>query len=763
MEMLAKDLEGLTERIPEAVTTHLEDLTLEITIDLMGGEHKIAILMPEEYPRGEAMNMDDWAPYRPGHVDAVVQQAVEKLKVRERSTFYSDMTGGTSFSTEEQDDFSQALDHGTVYAAGISIDKNEIEKSREELEHAVAHFKKIHGANIGVLFDEPTKRYTIRLALSLTFLNRFQLESLYLCKTKRLVVELSWAWSFFDASEVPSIKNIFLTTDKTLDQETISDKDDGFGVVKWYLQNRLEQALRLNWLTRKEERKRSEQIGGTDPDGRGLVVEDTIHADDEQELQAAIKKYDLQESDVKEITGKAKMLTNMGWSVSASYMALQENKINVDLASSWLGAASSVTEKAARKTTEEWLSLCKAVKIKQMFAAADCPSDSGFNKSIRFSSPEENFFEGGNTNILNGIARYLKHRMYVITQKCVICDKKLGFECVKTAVCSRPTCGFALEQYGLGCNPLSEIQRSGDLVDLMISLTGVAVVMSSTGNRDSLNPWCENIEVPASYLESSEDLQKYIADCDKSNKCLSFRKSGKNFALITMVLDKIPPISDMAQCASKNKLRGILDARHPLCYPLLQWVLSSNRSHLMAIEPKYHLKGLGSIQYMLCSANPEKEKLFRSKRAKMKAKIGGTGSFWAWHGSGTGNWHAILRLGLKNYSNTAMMSAGAAHGPGIYLARDINTSIGYMRDPRKGWANSSIEKAISCIALCEVVDERAEPKTKCHDHGGVYVVEDEDLVCTRFFFVFPGGYNAERNLQADKLEKPKVLLKLFEE
>jgi len=42
-----------------------------------------------------------------------------------------------------------------------------------------------------------------------------------------------------------------------------------------------------------------------------------------------------------------------------------------------------------------------------------------------------------------------------------------------------------------------------------------------------------------------------------------------------------------------------------------------------------------------------------------------------------GNWHCILRRGLKNYSNTELMSCGAAHGAGIYLAQDSGTSLGY--------------------------------------------------------------------------------------
>ena len=47
------------------------------------------------------------------------------------------------------------------------------------------------------------------------------------------------------------------------------------------------------------------------------------------------------------------------------------------------------------------------------------------------------------------------------------------------------------------------------------------------------------------------------------------------------------------------------------------------------------------------------------------------------HGSGINNWYSIVRNGLRNLSNTGMMTAGAAHGAGIYSARDYGTASGY--------------------------------------------------------------------------------------
>lgn len=46
----------------------------------------------------------------------------------------------------------------------------------------------------------------------------------------------------------------------------------------------------------------------------------------------------------------------------------------------------------------------------------------------------------------------------------------------------------------------------------------------------------------------------------------------------------------------------------------------------------------------------EREVRFQQMKQEVAAAGGGTGSFFAFHGSGPGNWHGILHLGLKNMS-----------------------------------------------------------------------------------------------------------------
>jgi ubiquitin-conjugating enzyme E2 Q len=53
------------------------------------------------------------------------------------------------------------------------------------------------------------------------------------------------------------------------------------------------------------------------------------------------------------------------------------------------------------------------------------------------------------------------------------------------------------------------------------------------------------------------------------------------------------------------------------------------------------------------------------------------GSNFFFHGSSMENWYSILRNGLRNLSNSALMTAGAAYGAGIYASENYATSYGY--------------------------------------------------------------------------------------
>jgi hypothetical protein len=114
-------------------------------------------------------------------------------------------------------------------------------------------------------------------------------------------------------------------------------------------------------------------------------------------------------------------------------------------------------------------------------------------------------------------------------------------------------------------------------------------------------------------------------------------------------------MSSWAQQGGNHYLRQQLDALDVLIYPLLRWLVTTNKAHLRKLRPDEQFESLGSAhQFVLMSGPIEREQQFQ--RLKQRAN----GSLFLWHGSGSGNWHVILRTSLKNMSGTKHMSAGEA-------------------------------------------------------------------------------------------------------
>jgi poly [ADP-ribose] polymerase 6/8 len=214
------------------------------------------------------------------------------------------------------------------------------------------------------------------------------------------------------------------------------------------------------------------------------------------------------------------------------------------------------------------------------------------------------------------------------------------------------------------------------------------------------------------------------------------------------VLEKYPQVSDLVKWSEKDCLKIEMDKLHPLAYPLLRWIISSNRCHLKKLSKKEQLTEMNTPhQYLLLSSTPKQEKTFQTNKTKY-------GAIWAFHGSALCNWHAILRKGLKNMSGTKGQVNGAAYGSGVYLAEDAATSFGYMRymDP---WKKSIFAEGQMCLmAVCEIAKGHPDLKGMPNPY---WVVAKDELIATRYFCIYPNG-NGSSNLLGSSLKPPKVEL-----
>ncbi|ETO35036.1 hypothetical protein RFI_02041, partial [Reticulomyxa filosa] len=357
------------------------------------------------------------------------------------------------------------------------------------------------------------------------------------------------------------------------------------------------------------------------------------------------------------------------------------------------------------------------------------------------------------------------------------------------SICTKPFCQFRHDSIGLGFSLASEIIYRAEITDLLISLCYAA---------------CLNQRITIFFPESVRGQEDH-----NQNESILNTAGQPDVAKLQQLLDNCPCIEDMKKWAVEGDptLKKKLGEVSCLLYPLLCWIVTSNRAHLRVLSENEQVKGIkAEYQFALASATPAKEAEFQNVQRQ-------NGSFLAFHGSPMGNWHSILRMGLKNYSNTKQQLHGAAYGSGIYMASNFATSagndqiitttfpccrIGYCRyTPNNSWPKSMYGPSLSCMALCEVcyhdddvkknsVNKSAsaldtstvapvpsttksatsvlktafntrggDPKNRWIKTQGIYVVDREECVMTRFFLVFKG------QMQHHKISHSKQFSKKF--
>uniref|UniRef100_A0AC11AYD4 Poly(ADP-ribose) polymerase family member 8 n=1 Tax=Ovis aries TaxID=9940 RepID=A0AC11AYD4_SHEEP len=248
----------------------------------------------------------------------------------------------------------------------------------------------------------------------------------------------------------------------------------------------------------------------------------------------------------------------------------------------------------------------------------------------------------------------------------------------------------------------------------------------------------------------------------------------KNYDRVMKALDSITSIREMTQ-APYLEIKKQMDKQDPLAHPLLQWVISSNRSHIVKLPVNRQLKFMHTPhQFLLLSSPPAKESNFRAAKKLF-------GSTFAFHGSHIENWHSILRNGLVVASNTRLQLHGAMYGSGIYLSPMSSISFGYSGmnkkqkvsakdEPASSSKNSNASQSqkkgqqsqflqsrnLKCIALCEVITS-----PDLHKHGEIWVVPNTDHVCTRFFFVYEDGQVGDANINTQEGGIHKEILRVI--
>ncbi|XP_042176158.1 protein mono-ADP-ribosyltransferase PARP8 isoform X1 [Oncorhynchus tshawytscha] len=336
---------------------------------------------------------------------------------------------------------------------------------------------------------------------------------------------------------------------------------------------------------------------------------------------------------------------------------------------------------------------------------------------------------------------YAEQRTPVLNEFCVVCDEPHVFQngpMLRPTVCERELCVFAFQTLGVMNEAADEIATGAQVVDLLVSMCRSA------------------LESPRKVV-IFEPYPSVVDPCD--SQALAFNPRKKDYDRVMRALDSLTSIREMSQKSIVSlqapylEVKRQMDKHDPLAHPLLQWVISSNRSHIVKLPVTRQLKFMHTPhQFLLLNSPPAKESNFRAAKNLF-------GSTFAFHGSHIENWHSILRNGLVVASNTRLQLHGAIYGSGIYLSPMSSISFGYsgmnkkqqkvaskdqtatnktnlhLQSTKKGQQPQFLQsRNLKCIALCEVITS-----PDLHKHGDIWVVPNTDHVCTRFFFVYEDG------------------------
>uniref|UniRef100_A0A8C9WC15 Poly [ADP-ribose] polymerase n=1 Tax=Scleropages formosus TaxID=113540 RepID=A0A8C9WC15_SCLFO len=333
------------------------------------------------------------------------------------------------------------------------------------------------------------------------------------------------------------------------------------------------------------------------------------------------------------------------------------------------------------------------------------------------------------------IMKYSEQRIPTLNEYCVVCDEQHVFQngsMLKPAVCTRELCVFSFYTLGVMSGAAEEVATGAEVVDLLVAMCRAA------------------LESP----RKSIIFEPYPSVVDPNDpKTLAFNPKKKNYERLQKALDSVMSIREMTQ-GSYLEIKKQMDKLDPLAHPLLQWIISSNRSHIVKLPLSRQLKFMHtSHQFLLLSSPPAKEARFRTAKKLY-------GSTFAFHGSHIENWHSILRNGLVNASYTKLQLHGAAYGKGIYLSPISSISFGYSgRNPhftRPIQSRFLQSRNLNCIALCEVITSKDLQK-----HGNIWVCPVSDHVCTRFFFVYEDGQVGDANINTQEPKIQKEIMRVI--
>lgn len=286
---------------------------------------------------------------------------------------------------------------------------------------------------------------------------------------------------------------------------------------------------------------------------------------------------------------------------------------------------------------------------------------------------------------------------------CIGCYNKVDFQADTFVTCGSESCVNKYEELQIG-NPVSEcIKKDTTLFSFLVD-SGFQAIQSNR-NKNIFEPF------PPHFL---------------NKKNVKNIKRGEMSKLKGIDYDDQKDFNKLLPLAKKPVKELVIENKNDisLCklwsidlYLLVRFIITSCKVDInydfTLTENVPNLDNSNFKIYRLLHPVTTEEEFTKRKGDKQ--------TYYLFHGSKSENWYSIIRNGLKNCSNTKLMTCGAAHGSGIYFSNDSNFSYSY----------GSSSKGESYLGVFEIIGH----KNDYLKSPNIYVIDNEKIVIQRYLII----------------------------
>jgi len=286
---------------------------------------------------------------------------------------------------------------------------------------------------------------------------------------------------------------------------------------------------------------------------------------------------------------------------------------------------------------------------------------------------------------------------------CISCQTSLEVPSNEYSNCGNDMCIYKMEEMPIGDYVLETYKKNPDKVNFLLMTSFQAI--KSPRRQDIFEPFPNHFLIEKKLSKPERGVITTISGNKNAH-------DNKNWTLLDKTIGNhthtdISKIINLS--TNENELKKKLGND---LYILIRFLILSNKCNINQVD-LINCSNLKSLQVV---HEFDKEEEFRKKSGGITVFL--------YHGSRIENWYSIMRNGIKVCSNTKMMTAGAAHGVGIYTSDNFNTSLTYC-----GY-NHSTEMI---MGVFEVIGNKSDYKPG----NSIFVIPNEDKLILRYILCFP--------------------------